>query len=254
MMENPQLEFFQQRLAEVQKDLRQRRAAACVHYEPSVLGFVLKPITFSSYGLLLAMNNAFAVGGAVGFHDIFQFIWVHRPEFGQYADRERMALLKKVNRAIHGRFPQLNAFANVFYPAALAARRSKIGLPFLPIAFFLGKIRRPPANENYLQAIGTIREIFDEALHDFPRGGDDSSPLPYAVRPQIISLLQRGYGLDFVSAGKLVDTLPLKELVQHLREVIHRLSGGKDKLLSSAEAKVWADYLAYKTAQVNERN
>ncbi len=207
---DPAIAAFRARLAAAQAAARSLRLAAFVDYEPLVCGLRLRPVTLRTYTLLLAWRNAFVVGGPVTIKDIVQFVWAHHPRFSQFAERDRARVQRQCFRALH-----LGWFRRRYSPAAFTA------------------------------AIAEIRRIVHEALADFPAGSDDAEPLPHALAPQLVSLLLRGHpgALDFTAACHLVNTLPLARLMQFIREILHRLSQGKDALLTPDEARVWHDYL-----------
>lgn len=243
---------FRARLAAVNATTRQLRIAAFVDYAPFVCGIALQPVTLRSYNLLLGWNNAFVSGGAVTAKDIAQFVWLHHPEFGQFAEKSRRRVFRQIDSALRPALPGINALAHIFFPlvAGVAARR-RFPVILSPLAFILRRIVRPTAEERYHAAVAEIRRILNESLHDFPISGDEDDPLPYALSPQLVSLMVRGYGLEFETARRLVSELPLKELLEYIREVVHRFSKGKDKLLTAAQARVWEDYLEFKNEAAN---
>ena len=240
MVADPQILAFQRRLAEVHQAAAARRTAAFVDYAPLVCGLALQPLTLRTYTLLLAWRNAFVCGGTVALKDIVQFVWVHQPEFGQFAHGPRRRLTRRVWRALHPRLPTLNTVIRFLAP--------------LPRFRWLRPLCRRTAAERHALAIAEIRRLVAEALADFPPPTADSPPAVCALTPQFVALLVRGYACDFDTARRLVAALPLAQLMQYLREILHRLSQGRDKLITPEEAAVWADYLGYKTEQARARS
>ncbi len=246
----PEIATFQKRLGDVQADLRTRRAAAFVDYAPEICGLKLRPVTLKTYTQLVAFGNGFVTGTHAGFKDIFQFCWIHHPEFGQFADEARLRVLAQVHAGLTPRRPQLNAVLAVVHPILMAAiARGQWAKLLIPFAWGCKKLREPSSAELTATAVVEIRRVLTEALQDFPIPGDDATPLPYSQKPLLVALITRAYPIDFATASQLVDEMPLKQLVEYLREMLHRLSNGKDKLLTREEAAVWSDYLAFKTAQ-----
>jgi len=220
----------------VRESAQRKRAAAFVDYRPIVCGVALEPLTLPRYTTLLAWKNPFIVGGAVDFTALVQFVWLHHPAFaqpvgeqGRVVRRELTRLTRRIHARITPRFPLLNQIFRFLAP--------------LPRFRFLSRFCRPTFAENFSAAVSEGRRIVDEAMWDFPAGGDDAEPLPFAQKPQLVSLFTRGHNLSFAEAAALVDTLPLKQLVEYLREILHRLSRGREKLLTAEEARIWADYL-----------
>lgn len=226
---------FRARLAAVQAESRRLRLEAFVPYAPLLCGLRLRPITFPSYLTLLAWRNAFVTGGPVELKDIVQFVWCHHPAFDQFAPAARRAVARRVDRCLRPRFPTLNQLVHFFSP--------------LPRFRWLARFRRPTEADRTAAVVAEIRRLVREALHDFPAAGgeEDEAPMPFALQPQLVSLLMRGHALPFAEAVRQVTQLPLKELLQYIREILHRLSHGKDKLLTPEEARVWADYIDHKT-------
>ena len=236
MHPDPKVLEFRARLDAAQETVRRLRVAAFVDYAPVVCGLPLRPITLRSYTLLLAWRNAFVSGGPVGLKDIVQFVWLHSPAFGQFAHRARRRVARRVWWSLHPVLPAFNDALGI--------------MSLLPRFRWLARFRRATAAERSAAAVADIRRLVQEALHDFPAGDEEADPLPFALAPQLVSLLVRGYpgALDFRGARELVDTLPLCQLVEFVREVLHRLSQGRDKLLTPDEVLVWRDYLAHQNA------
>jgi hypothetical protein len=239
MVAHPRIADLRRRLTNVRAETHRLRLMAFVDYSPVVCGVALRPMTLRSYTLLCAWDNAFVVGGPVEIKSIVQFIWAHHPDFAQHAHTARRRVALAIDRALRPRLPTLNALICFF-------------APFVPC---LRRFCRPTAAELIAAAIAEIRRLVNESLHDFPIGGnasEDSSspdeappsdPLPFALPAYFVGLLVRAYGLPFVEARQLVMDLPLKELLEYTREAIHRLSNGKEPLLTRDEAAVWWDYL-----------
>lgn len=227
------------RLAAAQLAARDLRTAAFVRYTPLVCGHRLTRLTLPTYTTLLAWKNAFVCGGPIAFKDLAQFVWLHHPAFDQFAEARRRAVFLAIDRALTPAHPILGPLARFATPQL--ARR---GWFVRQCARFTRRWLCPTAAELRADAIAEIRRLVHEATHDFPPGDDDGDPTPYALQAQLVSFLLRGYDLDFHTAAELVATLPLAELNQYVREIVHRLSKGKASLLTPAEAAVWRDYLA----------
>jgi hypothetical protein len=148
-------------------------------------------------------------------------------------------------------FAMLNGLLCTFAPILSgAARLSPWWSPLPLLAALCRRLRQRTATERFEDAVAEIREQVRQATHDFPAGDEDAKPLPHALFPQFVSLLVRGYEVDFLTARDLAAEMPLRQLMQFVREIIHRLSQGKDKLLTPQEAAVWADYLEHQTQAV----
>lgn len=243
MVAFPRTAEFREQLAAAQATAHRLRIAAFVDYAPLVCGVALRPVTLRTYTLLLGWGNAFVCGGPVALKDIVQFIWAHHPAFGQFATRDRRRVVRRVEAELRPAFPTLSAVSRTLTPFLARGRWFA-----RQVARATRHFIRPTAAELTLAAIAEIRRILHEALHDFPPGDDDAPPSPYALTPQFVSLMVRGYSLDFPTARSLVSDLPLKELIEYIREILHRLSRGKDKLLTAEEARVWCAYLDYQNA------
>ena len=239
---------FRSRLAAVQAEGQRLRIAAFVPYTPTVCGFALRPLTLTTYTHLQGWGNAFVCGGPITFKDVAQFIWVHHPAFGQHAHRARRRIFRQTLARLTPHCPMINGLLHTFAPLLSgAARRSPWYSPLPIVAALCRGLRQRTSAERFEAAVAEIREQVRQATHDFPAGGEDDKPLPHALFPQFVSLLVRGYDLDFTTARQLTADLPLRQLMQFIREIIHRLSQGKDKLLTPQEAAVWADYLEHQT-------
>lgn len=235
MVADPQVIAYQRQLAEVQAQASARRLAAFVDYQSVVCGLPLQPLTLRTYTLLSAWGNAFVRGTPVTFKDIVQFVWVHQPAFHQFNVRGRRAVSRRLWSALRPAYPTLNSIFRF--------------LRCLPRCRFFRHLVVPTKGERYAAAIAEIRRIVQEATADFPPGSDDAPPAICSLTPVFVNLMIRGYGLDFAAAEHRVAHLPLKQLVQYLRETMHRLSKGQDKLLTAEESRIWSDYLGYKTQQ-----
>lgn len=234
MVADPQVLAFRRRLEAVQAEQHAARVAAFVDYTPVVCGFRLEPLTLRTYTLLLSWGNPFVCGGPVEFAHLVQFIWVHQPDFSQFNQAGRRRVVRLLDRALSPRFPTLNRVC--FFLRAMPGWR------------WCRHLVRADATERRTEAVEECRRLVREALRDFPSPGDDAPPAICALMPQLVALFVRSYGVDFFQAVSLVQQLPLRQLVQYLRESQHRLSLGREKLLTAEEAKVWSDYLGYRNA------
>jgi hypothetical protein len=241
MVANSRVHEFRQRLADVESRVRQLRLEAFVDYAPVVCGVRLRPLTLPTYTTLLGFKNAFVCGTEIELKHIVQFVWLHHPEFGQFNVAGLRTVARAVSRSLTPFSPWVTKSARFFLP--FLSRRWWLIPVVWPLRFFA---RCATHEELLAAAIDEIRRLVHEATHDFPCSGDDEKPAPYALTAGIVSLLHRGYSMDFTSARALASTLPLKQLLEFVREVLYRASQGKDKLLTAAEAKVWADWLDFK--------
>lgn len=194
-------------MAEARQRTAQLRAEAFVNYIAEIGGIRLRPLTLATLTILQAWRNPFVLGlPGADFNAVFQFIWVHHPDYGQFAAEQRESVLQQFRASLGDK-------------SHLAERLE--------------------------ESAATVRRLIDEAMHDFPGADPDSSPAPFSLHPSIVNLLMRGYDLSFAEANALMETLPLKQLVQYMRESLHRLSNGRNKLVPRSEAAVWSDYLAW---------
>ena len=217
---------FQKLIAEARAKARRLRCEAFVEYSPVVAGQRLRPITLDTYNELLAFENAFVTGGAPGFEDIFGFIWIHHPDFGQFAAKARRRCLRQVMRALEPRWPIMSMVARVLAP--------------LPRFGWLRGWIEPTPNELATEAAEEINRLLTEALCDFPSGSGDGEPLPFGLQAQILNLMRRELQIPFAETRRI----PLKQLAQHLREIVHTNSQGKALQLTAEEAAIWRAYLA----------
>jgi hypothetical protein len=231
---------LRERLAAVQTRLTQARNDAFVDYTPVVCGLALRPITQRSYRQLIAWQNGFVTGGPVDFKAIAQFIWAHHPEFSQFPGAVRRRVFRCIDRELHPRFPTLIALARFFRPFA----------PRSPVLRWFATME--DAADRHATVIGEIRRLAHEAIRDFPCSGADENAAPFAQLPSMVSLLERAHTISFSEALAVVETAPLRQLVEYLREAIHRLTQGKDKLLTAEESRVWADWLDHKQSELSD--
>jgi hypothetical protein len=168
----------------------------------------------------------------VRFEDVFVFVWCHRPEFSQDATKSRRRVLRACWRHINPRFPALNELLLV--------------VTSLPRWRWLRSLARPNAAQRMGEAVAEIRRIVSEATHDFPRGSDDAPAAQVAMQAQILNLMRRSLALSFAE----VESMPLKRLVQHLRETIGATTGGKGmSLMHPDESAIWRQHLDQATAR-----
>lgn len=232
-MDQAILTDLRERLASAQAKARRLRCEAFVRYSPSVAGVHLLPLTLDSYNLLVAWGNPFVCGGPIAFTDIFQFIWAHHPEFGQFASSARRRVLLAVTRAMQPRFPTLSSIARVLAP--------------FPRLHWLARFIEPSSEDLLQAAIDECSRIVVEGIGEFPTDhrscdstGPASEPLPFGLQAQVLGLMCREFGLPF-SATR---SMPMKELGQHLREVTWVGSKGKALLLTPEEVRIWDEYHA----------
>lgn len=223
-----ELESLRGALAEAQANARRLRSEAFVRYVPVVAGVRLEPLTLDRYNRLVAFENAYVVGGSPRVEDLLVFIWVCSARFGQFAEAERRACYRTVLRALRPRHPVLGPVARVLCPLSGLWRRLLSGFICEDEASLLQ------------EADGEVRRLVAEALGDFPRDDSKGEPLPFAFQAQILNMLRRELGVSFDEAR----ALPMKELAQHVRELVHTASRGRAQLLTPAEARVWLAYEA----------
>lgn len=212
-------------LHEAQARARRLRCEAFVNYAPILAGTAIRPITLESYNHLLAFESPYVTGGEPGLEDMFAFLWVHHPDFGQAHDRARRCALRAFLRHVTPRWPTLNGFIRFLAP--------------FPRFRFLRRFIRPTHAERVAEVDAEIRRLLTEALGEFPSGPADETPLPFSFQAQVLNLMRRELHLTFAETR----ALPLKQLAQHLRELIHTASAGRALLLTPEEAAIWRDWL-----------
>lgn len=251
---------FSEQLKEVRARSARLRCEAFVDYVPVVCGLTLNPVTLASYNRLIAFDNAFAGGGPVSVEAILGWVWVHHPEFGQMAAKAKERAFAQVWRALHPRFPNLNAFLLV--------------VSTLPRWRWLRRFTVATEQERFAAAVAHIRHLMDEALYGFPTPEDEEqaridreereadrremgtknirgehfidpegyqAPPAIAFQAQILNTFRRDYGMSYAET----EALPLKRLAQLWRE--HMWTAAPDKtglrLMDRDEAKLWAAQL-----------
>ena len=249
---------FAEQLKEVRARGARLRCEAFVDYVPVVCGLTLNPVTLASYNRLIAFDNAFAVGGPVSLEAVVSWVWVHHPKFGQIAAKAKERAFADVFRAIHPRFPNLNAFLLV--------------VSTLPRWRWLRRFTVTPAQERFDEAVAHIRHLMDEALYGFPAPEDEeqaridreereadrrddvaggkriteregfTAPPAVAFQAQILNTFRRDYGMTYAET----EAIPLKRLSQLWREHLWTAAPDKTglKLMDRDEAKLWAAQLA----------
>lgn len=221
------------RLAEAQAAARRLRSEAYVRYTPVVAGQRLAPLTLDRYNQLVAFENAYVVGGSPTLDDLLGFVWVCSPDFGQFAEAGRRDCYRRVLRALQPRHPVLGPVAAILCPLSRIARS------------LLARFICPTGTELLTEADAEIQRLVVEAIGEFPRGDSADEPLPFAFQAQILNLLRRELSVPFDEAR----ALPLKELAQHIRELVHVGSKGRAPLLTRAETAVWLEYERLADAQ-----
>jgi len=225
-MSNPtKPESLADRLHAAQREALQMRAEAFVSYSPVVAGERLNPITLGSYNALFAMRNGFVTGDGVGLVDVVNFVWLHHPAFGQFNRAEKRRVSRRVFSALSPAFPAINGAVRV--------------LAQFPGWRRLRWLARPTAEERQTEAIAEIFRLLCEAQSDLPRGDGDGEPIPFAMNAHLLNLFRRELGMTFAETL----ALPLKQLAQHYREIIHHGSHGKAVMLTPAEAEIWREHL-----------
>lgn len=244
---------FSEQLNEVRARGARLRCEAFVDYVPVVCGLTLNPVTLGSYNRLIAFNNAFAVGGPVSVDAILSWVWVHHPEFGQFAVKAKQRVFAKVWWHLHPRCPNLNAFIDI--------------VSTLPRWRWMRCFRVPTHAERFNAAVEHIRHIMQEALYGFPapetadmeridreeRNADRrengqrvemerfEAPPAIAFQAQVLNTFRREYGMSYAET----ESIPLKKLAQLWRE--HLWTSGADKtglkLMDHDEARLWAAQL-----------
>lgn len=230
-----QLHPLSQRLHEVQQEVARHRVEAFVDYSPEVCGIALRPITLDSWNALMAFQNGFVTAGGVSFIDVVNFVWLHHPNFGQFNRREKKRVTYAVWRALTPRLAALNGAIHFL----VQFRHFR----------WLGRFRRQTGVDRFQEAVEEIRRLLVEATRDIPRGDEDGNPLPFSFQAFVLNLFRRELGMPFAETR----AIPLKQLAEHLRDILHHRSAGKAILLTPEETAVWADYLAEKTAEAQRR-
>jgi hypothetical protein len=230
------LEHFRERLAAVHAAQRQARSEAFVPYVPVLAGQRLEPITLDRYNRLMAFGSPFVCGGPRSLDDLLVFVWILHPSFSQFDHRARRACYRASLRALRPRFPVLNALARL-----LAAH---------PRLRWLDRFTVPDSEQRLTDAMAEASRLVREAVAEFPRASEEGEPLPFAFQAQTLNLLRRELGVSFAEAR----ALPMRELCQHVRELLHHGSRGKATMLTSAEAAVWRDYEAWADSVAAARN
>jgi hypothetical protein len=223
------------KLRETRARVAQRRVEAFVDYSPMVCGMRLQPVTLASYSRLIAFCSPFVCGLPIDFRAVFEFCWLHSPDFSAENAKGRRACLRRVYRYIHPRFGMLNAFCRLL----AVSRRLR----------WLRHFTRPTPIERLAEAVEQIRHLLDEATHDLPRGGEDDQPAPVAFHAQILNTFRRTLALPYAEA----EAMPMKRLVQLFRESMHASSGGKGlTLIHREEAQIWREHLARAQAKATK--
>jgi hypothetical protein len=226
-----------QRLAEHRTALGRLRAEAFVDYAPEVAGVTLRPMTLATFNRLLAFESPFVCGGPVDFRAIAVFVWVHHPLFSQFAVRSKERALRAVWRALHPRAPHLNLFLR--FAAQFPGWR------------WLRHWTRATAEERMAEAIMEIRRLVDEAMHDFPLPSDDARDLPpVTLQAQILNSMRRNLDMTYQET----EDMPLKKLVQLVREDLYFRANGKTMaLMSRQEASIIREHLQAREVALNNR-
>lgn len=214
-----------ERLAAVHAASRALRCEAFVDYAPTVAGIRLRPITITSYNLLVATRNGFVTGAGVGVLDIINFVWVHHPAFGQFAHADKRRVSRAAYAAVCPAFPAINALVRV----AMTVPRFR----------WLRWFARPTAEERVEPITREIVRLLTEARGDFPTGDDGGEPAPFANQAHLLNLFRRELGMTFAETS----ALPMKQVAQHYRELIHHATAGKAVLMTPAEAEIWREHL-----------
>lgn len=216
---------LRERLEDVQAKARQARVAAFVDYEPTVAGERLNPITLGTYNALVAFENGFATGGPVSVSDVIAFVWLHSPGFGQFETKRKARVARRVLRALHPRFPMLNALLLI--------------VSEFPRWRFLRRFCVPTAEERIAEAVEEIRRLIKEAIHDIPTRDGDGEPPPVSFTAHVLGVFRRDLGISFEETMRM----PMRRVAQHYREALHTASGGKALMLTPEEAEIWAEHL-----------
>lgn len=234
-----------ERLEQVKRKNARLRCEAFVDYSPVVCGVPISPITLASYNRLVAFDNPFAVGGPIDSVAVAGFVWVHHGRFGQAAHRIRKRVMRQVARDLFPRFPNFNAF--LLFAAQVPRMR------------WLRRFTVRTATARLATAESEIRRLMHEAIHDLPLSGsgDDedakrnTEQVPIALQAQLLNTFRRGLDLSYEET----ESMPLKRLVQLLREHLHHATGGKGlSLMSREEAAIWREHLDRKNPRPEVQN
>ena len=207
----------------------QMRREAFLDRPVMVLGFRLRPITLKTHNALIAEGNFFVCPGhRLGVADIQHFIWLHYPQFDAYDFRLQRRIHAKVARRIRGPFQAL--------------RDRLIRNPLTP------RWLRPALGFTELQkmtaAASEIARQVREAMQDYPSGdGEEREPLPCAHAAYILNTMRRSLNVPFQET----ESMPMKRIAQHLRELVHDNSHGKVLQMTPEEASILAEDLRLKT-------
>lgn len=225
-----------ERLALAQAAARRTRCEAFVNYAPTVAGEVISPITLASFTALQATQNGFVTGEGAGLIDIVNFIWIHSPDFGQFRRAEKRRLTRRVVDALSPAFPAINGAVRVLmqFPRLRALRW----------------LARPTGEELAAEAAGEIMRLLYESKGEFPTSDNPGEPLPFAQPAHFLNLFRRELGMSFAETN----ALPLKQLAQHYRELVHTGSQGKTLMLTAAEAEIWREHLQARPAPAAPAN
>jgi hypothetical protein len=244
-------QLFADKLAAARASVAKMRSEAFVDYQPCVCGLYLEPVSLRTYSRLLAFDSPFLWGGPVRAEDIAVFVWVHRPEFGQHAAKNRQNVFMAVMRALKPRFPAINEFLHLMLVLLkLTAKGSRWGWRGIT-ARIISKLVTDSEATRCQEAVATIRRLISEALIDFPKAseGDDEEAGQSNVTAQGPSVAMQAQFVDTLArdlhfSPEEVETMPLRRAVQHYRYCLVA-SGAKGlALLHPEEAKVWREVLA----------
>ena len=213
------------RLKAAQAAARRVRTEAFVAYRPTVAGIVLNPVTLGSYNALNAFGNAFVSGRSPALADVINFVWLHHPDFGQFHRDEKRRISRRVDCALTPHFPVLNEFLRIVCT--------------FPRFRFLRHLVRPSALDLQGEAVLEITRLIEEARGDFPSGEEAGEPNAFSIHAHILNLFRRELGMTFAETL----ALPLKQITQHYREIIHHSTHGKALMLTRAEAEIWREHL-----------
>lgn len=223
------------KLRDTRAEIQRVRSQAFIDYLPLVAGVRLEPVTLRSYNRLVAFESPFVCGGSVDFTAIFVFCWCHYPSFGQFAEIERKRLMRAIWRRLNPRAPHLNLFLR--FVAAFPGWQ------------WVRRLCRATAEERFAEAVSEIRRLLAEALDDLPSNTADErdEPAPVAIQAQILNAFRRGLSLPYSE----IEAMPLKRLVQLLRETLYHAAGKSSlALMHPREAAIWREHLDRAQARI----
>lgn len=226
---------LQTKLRVTQRRMSRLRCEAFIDYTPVICGIELRPISLAIYNRLAAFESPFVCGGPVNLQALVDFCWCSHPLFSQTSQIERKRVLRRVYRHVHPHSTGWNGMLLVY------CRFKRLR--------WLKRFTWPTPSERFVLATDEARRLVAEAMHDFPKSSDDgTAPAPIALQAQILNTFKRNLGLSYEET----ENMPLKRLVQLMRESMYASTGGKGlSLISHEEAELTREFLASEQQRIN---